>query len=323
MTTAAHPYSKVEPLLCSTRCQVVVEHETEHALLRMKTFPIVMIIKILEYVSYSREEENALPQHDVITRWKVFAFTKDANFLERALATDLFRFATHGIEDILPPDLGERVDFLVRRIDRLYPKEEVRCDFSVDERCRFTISALDLARVETVTHPPSKFDPYKPLNWSSTGSAADGKHTYNTDNNNQAFWEGLGLVDQNLTASEYPQPYCPSVGQQASIILAPFRLNQTSFCPINVHSNGGTEAISLDGFHIVPFTSFVPRDNISYLPIANAAINRASKHSVTYGLINSRNTQGAFKITMVLEQWPPKPAATADAPKKKSECTIL
>ncbi len=118
-TAAAHPYSKVEPLLCSTRCQVVVEHEIEIA--TGQAIPIDLIKMILEY--FSRDDENALPKDDVITRWKVFAFTREDAFFRRALATDLFRFATHGIESTLPQQLGARFDLLERRIDKLYPKK--------------------------------------------------------------------------------------------------------------------------------------------------------------------------------------------------------
>ncbi len=315
MTTAAHPYSKVEPLLCSTRCQVVVEHETTLAFMQIKTFPIVMIMKILEYVSYSREEENALPKHDVITRWKVFAFTRDDGFLQRALATDLFRFATHGIKST--QDLGARFDFLNSRIDSLYPKEYT----SYNER--FPISPLDLARVATVTHPKSKFDPYKPLNWSKAIiGRANGKLTYNTDNNNEAFWQNLCRRHQNLTSTGYPQPYLPANGQHERVVLAPFRIDQISFCPIIVQVLLGPHAQALDYVHFADSVSN-GSSNFSYLPIANAAVNPGSPHTVTYGLEhNSSYAKNEHNFTLRRMQAPPEPATAADAPKKKSECTI-
>ncbi len=308
MTTAAHPYSKVEPLLCSTRCEILVGHSVEKTLKSGPGIPKELVKMILEYVSYSRNEEYAFNAKHVSDLWN--ACSKDEDFCRRALATHLFSFATHGVEKTLPEPVLDRFNAVVARIDGLYPSTHF--DGSTTE---VISSPLDLPRVATVTFRDATFDPYRPSNW-GTENGLDRCLPV------QERWQSSEIYIE-VQASSYTDSYLPSVlRQNESLFLAPYLAGQKVYCPLIVQFDG--DISRLDELFCTYNT--IPPDGdkqYSFLPIAQAAVNSTGRKKED--LFNWALIRYSYPI-----QWRPfdfcyrrTSKLVLENEKKKEGCTIL
>lgn len=267
------PYTKIEPFLCSSKCQILMEHEAAVALTNRIQIPALISI-ILEYVTCNRTEEIALAKDSVTTSWNTLVASRNVAFIQRALRSDIFSFAIHGIEARLSQDSVDRFNALVTRITDLYPKSFWGgTDRSIK---RGTISPLDLPRVATATFTNTKFHPYFPLNWGEAHKDLVCSDQRNRLKQAEDIWSHPDAVVP-VKGTDHPLAYMPPHDQIARtefLFLAPYRIGAETFCPL-LAQQFGDNTIAFDG-HPVGSSAPAGITQFSYLPIAEEAVNSSS-----------------------------------------------